>query len=70
MSCHDFTPATREGRIGKAIYLAALSYRRGFRDDQLDIDDNIWTEIFEDIGHAAVAAVALDWPLPPTTEAA
>lgn len=24
MSYHDFTPATREGRIGKAIYLGAL----------------------------------------------
>lgn len=59
MSYHDFTPATREGRIGKEIYLAALDDRRGFRYDQLGIhDDEIWNEIFSSIGEAALTAVA------------
>lgn len=59
MSYHDFTPSSRAGQIGKAIYLAALDDRRGFRYDQLGIDDDeIWTEIFEAIGAAAIKAVA------------
>lgn len=50
MSYQDFTPTSREGKIGKAIYLNALDDRRGFRYDQLGIgDDDIWTEIFEHI---------------------
>ncbi len=58
MSYHDFEPKTRDGKIGKAIYLEALDDRRGFRYDQLGIeDDEIWTEIFEAIGAAAVSAV-------------
>lgn len=59
MSYHDFTPTTREGRIGKAIYLDALDDRRGFRYDQLGIDDDeVWTEIFEAIGTRAITAVS------------
>lgn len=58
MSYHDFMPSSREGKIGKAIYLKALDGRRGFRYDQLGIDDDeIWTEIFEDIGKSAIEAV-------------
>jgi len=58
MSYHDFTPKTREGQIGKAIYLGALDDRRGFRYDQLGIhDDKIWEEIFESIGVVAVKSV-------------
>lgn len=58
MSYHDFTPKTREGKIGKAIYLGALDARRGFRYDQLGIDDDeIWEEIFESIGSEALKAV-------------
>lgn len=59
MSYHDFTPTTRAGKIGKAIYLKALDDRRGFRYDQLGIDDDdIWNEIFEAIGNEALKAVA------------
>jgi hypothetical protein len=59
MSYHDFTPETREGRIGKAIYLGALDDRRGFRYDQLGIhDDEIWCEIFQSIGEEAIKALA------------
>lgn len=59
MSYHDFTPSSRDGKIGKEIYLKALSGRRGFRDDQLGIeDDEIWNEIFEAIGKSAISAVA------------
>ena len=58
MSYHDFTPKTRAGRLGKAIYLSALDDRRGFRYDQLGIDDDaIWNEIFEAMGDAAIVAV-------------
>ena len=59
MSYHDFTPKTREGRIGQRIYINALDDRRGFRYDQLGIDDDgLWAEIFEHIGREAIAAVA------------
>ena len=59
MSYHDFTPETREGRIGQKIYLNALDSRRGFRYDQLGIDDDeIWKEIFETMGKAALEAIA------------
>lgn len=58
MSYHDFTPESREGKIGKAIYLESLDDRRGFRYDQLGIDDDdIWTEIFEHMGREAIKAV-------------
>ncbi len=61
MSYHDFEPDSREGRIGKTIYMKALDDRRGFRYDQLGIhDDEIWLEIFEHIGREAIAAVAPD----------
>lgn len=58
MSYHDFEPTSIEGSIGKVVYMAALDHRRGFRYDQLGIEDHgIWAEIFDDIGKAAVAAV-------------
>lgn len=58
MSYHDFTPPTRQGKIGKAIYMKALDDRRGFRYDQLGIDDDeIWNDIFEAMGLAALSAV-------------
>lgn len=58
MSYHDFTPNSREGKIGQAIYLKTLDDRRGFRYDQLGIDDDdLWTEIFEAMGLAAIDAV-------------
>lgn len=57
MSYHDFTPTSREGKIGQAIYLEALDDRRGFRYDQLEIDDDsLWTEIFEAMGLEAIKA--------------
>ena len=59
MSYHDTKPHTRAGKIGKAIYMEALSDRCGFRDDQLGIEDvEIWDEIFTAIGNAAISAVA------------
>lgn len=58
MSYHDFTPPTRQGKIGKAIYLKALDHRRGFRYDQLGIEEKeIWNEIFEEMGLAALSAI-------------
>lgn len=49
---------SREARIGRIIYMVALSDRRGFRSDQIGIeDDDIWREIFEDLGRTAIDAV-------------
>ena len=59
MSYYHIHPKTKEGQIGKRIYMEALNGRRGFRDDQLGIEDpEIWNEIFADMGQAAIAAVA------------
>ena len=38
MSYYDVEPDTPEMKIGKKIYMTALSDRRGFRDDQLGIE--------------------------------
>ena len=48
------TPA---GQLGQRIYLEALDDRRGFRPDQIGIpyDDDVWAEIFEAIGKAALS---------------
>jgi hypothetical protein len=44
--------------LGRKIYMEALSDRRGFRADQIGIDDpDIWAEIFEDIGSVAISAI-------------
>lgn len=49
---------TEYTEIGRKIYMAALSDRRGFRDDQVGIDDpDIWGEIFEEIGAEARKAL-------------
>jgi hypothetical protein len=59
MSGFNQRPKTVAGRIGKKIYEQALYDRRGFRDDQLGIEDReIWSEIFEAIGQAAIAATS------------
>jgi hypothetical protein len=43
--------------LGKKIYEKALEGRRGFRQDQLGIDDNTWDEIMENLGYEAIEAV-------------
>lgn len=53
--------------LGEKIYKEALRDRRGFREDQLGIDvqDEIWNEIFEAMGRAALqpAGVSVNvWP--------
>lgn len=58
MPGYSYKPKTRAGKIGKQIYENALYGRRGFRDDQLGIEDTaIWKEIFEEIGEHALHAV-------------
>ena len=45
--------------LGKEIYTNSLENRRGFRDDQLGIEQtSLWTEIFKEIGKAARKAIA------------
>lgn len=59
MGYYDVPKGNADREIGRKIYMKALSDRRGFRDDQLGIDDSdIWAEIFEAIGKAARAAVS------------
>ena len=55
----SYCPKGNKNReLGREIYMKALSDRRGFRDDQLGIeDDDIWAEIFEHIGKVARAAL-------------
>jgi len=51
-------PETRARTVGRKIYEAALADRRGFRDDQLGIEDpDIWAGIFRSIGHHAMLQV-------------
>jgi len=58
---YDVDLATREEKAGRTIYSAALYYRRGFRDDQLGIEDGeIWKEIFGAIGQSAFEATHSD----------
>lgn len=44
--------------LGREIYKKALRDRRGFREDQLGIeDDDIWNEIFESMGSVALSSL-------------
>lgn len=59
MSYDDTPKGNPDVELGREIYMIALSGRRGFRDDQLGIEDpDIWAEIFEAMGKAARAALA------------
>lgn len=50
---------TDETCLGRTIYRKALHGRRGFRPDQIGIpeDDDVWCEIFEAIGQAAIESM-------------
>ena len=54
--------ATAEARIGQAVYQGALDDRRGFRPDHvgLDTDEDLWDEIFFEMGAAALKAIAAE----------
>jgi len=63
MSYYDLPPGNANCELGREIYMRALEDRRGFRYDQLDIEDpEIWREIFEEIGKAARSVVS-EFPL-------
>lgn len=49
-------PETVAQRMGQMIYKRALSDRRGYRPDQVGIDesDSVCGEIFQDIGQSAL----------------
>ena len=54
MGYYELEGGTPDFELGRKIYMDALSDRRGFRDDQLGIEDpEIWREIFEHIGRSA-----------------
>jgi hypothetical protein len=58
VSYYDLPKGNADVELGREIYMAALSDRRGFRYDQLGIEDeDIWSEIFEQIGQEARAAI-------------
>lgn len=57
MSYYDVPKGNAAREIGRKIYMEALSNRRGFRDDQIGIDDpDIWAEIFGAMGRVALSA--------------
>lgn len=59
MSYYDLPPGNADCELGRKIYMEALEDRRGFRYDQLGIEDiDIWQEIFEAIGKVARSAVS------------
>lgn len=59
MSYYKVRKGSPDRELGRKIYMEALSCRRGFRDDQLGIEDpEIWAEIFEHIGKVARAGIA------------
>lgn len=54
MSYYDLVDGDADQELGRKIYMKALSDRRGFRYDQLGIEDtDIWAEIFQEIGKIA-----------------
>jgi len=58
MSYYEVPKGNADRELGRKIYMDALSGRRGFRDDQLGIEDtDIWAEIFEEIGKIARKAI-------------
>lgn len=59
MGYYDVPKGNADRELGRRIYMNALSDRRGFRNDQLGIEDeDIWAEIFEAIGKEARLAIA------------
>ena len=61
MSYYDLPEGDKDRELGRKIYMEALEDRRGFRYDQLGIEDvDIWGEIFDAIGKAAREAIAAE----------
>ena len=61
MSYYDLPKGSPDCELGRTIYMDALHGRRGFRYDQLGIEDEeIWREIFEAIGSVARRALTDD----------
>jgi len=59
MSYHELPLGNADRELGRKIYLQVLDDRRGFRYDQLGIEDlDIWAEIFEEMGKVARDALA------------
>ena len=61
MSYYNLPKGNADCELGRKIYMEALSDRRGFRDDQLGIEDpETWREIFEALGKTARRAQSED----------
>jgi hypothetical protein len=61
MSYHELPKGSADRELGRKIYMRALDDRRGFRYDQLGIEDvDIWAEIFEEMGRVAREAIAAE----------
>ncbi len=59
MSYYEVPEGNADLELGRKIYKDALSDRRGFRYDQIGIEDvDIWAEIFEEIGKVARTALS------------
>jgi hypothetical protein len=58
MGYYDVKSKDKDVLIGREIYDNSLYGRRGFRDDQIGIEETkLWREIFKEIGCAARQAV-------------
>lgn len=58
MGYYEVPEGNAERELGRLLYMNTLSGRRGFRDDQLGIEDpEIWAEIFEALGKEAIRQV-------------
>ena len=63
MSYYDLPKGNADCELGRKIYMEALEDRRGFRYDQLGIEDiDIWAEIFEAMGKSARKAIKKETP--------
>ena len=61
MGIYSVKKGNSHREFGRRIYMEALYGRRGFRDDQLGIEDeSIWAEIFENIGLVAAGPAQPD----------
>lgn len=60
MSYYDIEPKNRAAEIGQKIYKEALYDRKGFHEFVDEIDDDVWQEIFEEMGKSALRQITVN----------
>lgn len=62
MSYYEIDESNPLVRMGRDIYMKGLSGRRGFRYDQLGIDEkDDWEDIFTDLAYASQEYVSMEF---------